>query len=477
MGRIKEITFEREILYDLLSKSLSRYKGKSIVVTDSEIETLSNYPTKSASFKLSRLEFKEGGQEEIPGAIFFKFYRPDEEKGGKIKSFKREYENEKAILGMAGRLECSIDDSRIRVLPIGYSVGVSECDPYMCFFREFVEENSLRAIADEKENKLTWVDIKDAIRPPALLHVNSPEIEAKINLESTILEKEDYSAIFLNYINRISEANARGGPVDIEFLRKTAFLFSKIAEEYLANPKIRSVICGDLNLYPHHLTRSRILDMGSVGLGPFTADVAVFGSPAFNRILKIPQEKSSLEERIVLALNDYRDNREIMSDILKYPNHIFENLDDDFLMASCLTAVLFGGARKASSTIHYKTNYLSEFERRFPSSYLWIPGFLRELFDPEGLRKSEIEEEVRDNVSIMFKALEYLKKETLDREKFAQLEECLKQARIEDFRLSSRYKTENSAFRGRIKAPNTNNYLPNPSSSLNVEKSEEKAAL
>lgn len=449
MVKIKE--FEKKKLYELLSLSLSRYKDREIIVTDAIVENCSRYPTKSICYKLSRIGLKEGEQEEIPAAIFFKVYRPDRGKGNKL--FIGEYKNEKAILEMAYNLKCNIEGmEEVRIFPECYSLKIPECDRYMCFFKEFVEEPSLRTIADEKRRELKWEDIKNAVRQISLLHVNTPRILNEIPvLKSTNLTKDDLGKSFLKYIGRITKAN--GELLDVELQEKIKYLFSEIANKYLTDKRLESVINGDLNLYPHHLTNNVMLDAGSVGVGPFTADLAVFGSPVFNKgELKLP-----IENKMELALKEYLENREKIADILKYENHQLVSIPKDFLIESSLVAVLFGAARKAASTLNYKLSYINQFEHKI-SSISWLPKQVRTFFRIGDKPRLEIEKEVRSHVSCIFDIFNFFKQQSATN--FSDLENCLEQAKIKGFHLSSKYNPKKYVYEPvgiiTVKNPNEN---------------------
>ena len=374
---------EKEKVRGLLSECLTHQSSKRVDILDFRYEPAKPkpQPTKSKIYKISHIDFDTEGTIELPPSFILKKYLNKQGRASGINYSPRdEYRIEKAILSQSESLIYELDKRAISIYPRFFSKGIPGCDDEMCIVREFVREKTIEELANELRNTggLKWENVNELLYTIALHHAKSSFL---INVIPSLPQQniDHIKKAFRNRVFRIARNSGRmvtregiGEAIDEPYLR--------LVEEYFVGDKasrFSAVINGDLDTFAHHCTLHTLLDAGSVQIGSFLRDLAMYTHPAFNGIENI--------ERLVAE--DYHEIRGRLEEDLQHKE--FEVKPDDIMKGFCM-AGFNGNLRHAASAIFYMLPYIpKEFElndlnERVRSALSNCDSFLRKFMNMAG---------------------------------------------------------------------------------------------
>ncbi len=392
----------KEGLAELISLTLqNELKQGKIEISGLEVTPLSHRGAKSANLKITDIEYHTERPMNLPSIVAVKIYGND---------YRPEYRVEKEVLELSksGELEIGYDNTIVRVFPKPY-FWIPEWDENLAIVREYIngDERTLDQIADERHSqrqKLSWDDVRFAVRQIALLHLKSPWIINKV-LRLPKLDLENATRNFIGGINALYMAiNNRELPKNLE--RKFSTKFSNIAEKYFFREGYENwVVCGDLSIIPYHITNNILFDAGSVRKGPVMEDLAFYAYPGFSDIGELPKIGE-------LAINEYLTNLGVFRELIPTSFELKESLDD--LLASWGVGVLRGVLRVSNPILKYQ--------------------FVCKGEEDIEMRRRKLENYLQGYLQTSFEALRFLKQHTED-SNFSDLEELFKQVGFENFKI------------------------------------------
>ena len=352
MGKVKELAgISMKKWNELLSLTLSRNFNGDITANGFNYERLSPNHRKSQVFRFYDFSLQVGSAiPNLPPWVIAKSYSPD------FPEAKEEYETEKLMLGFDSLLKYEDKDNGAvyRVYPDFYSERVPECDDHLVIIRQYIPEKTLlrMLVNGKKKEEITWEEVAGALEPIALLHVSTPWLKDKLNIEERVMTPEKLSYNFAKHFARLHYASTGE---HIKNPKEVYDSFRGLAKRHLFNDEVNlmRITNGDLTACPHHTTNNILLDGGNACFAPLLSDVALYSDPIFGKVVK-DGEPMSLEMRCKESVKEYLRVYDFFADKQKVQNELKDKVTSDSLEKGWYVISLWGLERGSSAISAYK---------------------------------------------------------------------------------------------------------------------------